>query len=132
MSFVLDACATLAFIFPDERDAAAIALAADLEREGAIVPALWALELQNAIISGERRGRLSKLRTSELLKDLQMLPVDFDEAPAFGAEAALARRFGLSVYDAVYLEIALRRGLALASRDVNLCAAARELGLEVR
>jgi len=132
VSFVIDASVTLAFAFPDERDAAALAVAADLRRSGAIAPAIWAWEVQNAVVASERRKRIAPERTTTLLYELTQLPVQLEVAATFGDEAALARRFQLSVYDALYLELAFRRGLPLATRDAGLAAAAAMLGLETR
>jgi predicted nucleic acid-binding protein len=132
LTFVLDASVTLAFVFPDERDAAAIAVAASLQQHGAIAPILWAWEVQNAILVSERRGRILKSRAMELIADVGALPVELEPGPTFGVEASFALRFGLSIYDAIYLELAFRHGIALATRDRALQAAAHELGLTTK
>jgi predicted nucleic acid-binding protein len=132
LSFVLDASATLAFVFPDERDAAAVQVARDLQHSGAIAPPLWPWEIQNAILVAERRKRVTAERAFEILEDIRTLPVAIESGPTFGAEASFARRFNLSIYDAVYLDLAFRRGLPLATRDRALHNAALELGLKTK
>lgn len=127
MRFVLDASATLAFIFPDERDAAAIRLAEHVRAKEALVPHIWLWEVQNAIITVERRGRLTNDLASELLGAAAELPVVLDASE--GAHVELARRFNLSAYDALYLDLAFRRHFPLATRDTRLIAAARILDI---
>lgn len=129
MTFVLDASTTLAFVFPDERDAAAIA-AAELVRQGAaIAPVLWAWEIENAIVSAVCSQRLDRGRAASILETVARLPVRLHESPPFGAEVALAQQYDLSVYDALYLDLALRRNASLLTRDRRLAAAAQALGI---
>ncbi len=129
MKFVLDASATLAFMFPEERDDVARAVAIGVRNGDATAPALWAWEVQNAVVVSERRGRLDPAQAAKILADAARLPVRLEPGSTFGDEAAFARRFKLTVYDAVYLELAFRSGLPLATRDVALRAAADDLGI---
>jgi predicted nucleic acid-binding protein len=129
MSFVLDASATLAIIFPDERDAAATHLARRLRESRAIAPLIWRWEVQNAIVLGERRGRLTAETATSLLSDIAGIPVDL--AAQDGGQAELARRFSLSVYDSLYLDLAFRKHLPLATRDHRLAEAGRRLGISI-
>lgn len=65
---------------------------------------------------------------------LLRLRVEIDDqtsARAWGPIRLLSEAHNLSVYDAAYLELAMRRGLPLASCDRHLVAAAERLGLEV-
>ncbi len=126
--FVLDASATLAFVFPDERDANAVALARSLRTRHACAPTIWRWEVENAIITAERGGRLTSERATALLEDVAALPVDLREPRA--GYLPPARRFKLSVYDALYLELAARLRIPLISRDRALRSAAKRLGLE--
>ncbi|MHB1550513.1 MAG: type II toxin-antitoxin system VapC family toxin [Vulcanimicrobiaceae bacterium] len=125
MSFVLDASAALAFIFPDERDEAALSIAHRLREESAIAPLIWKWEMQNAIVTVERRGRIAAELATSLLDDIASLPVTFDSGS--GAQVEMARRFGISIYDALYLDLAFRRHLPLATRDERLSRAASTL-----
>lgn len=132
--FVLDASVALAWCFEDEADPAADALLRTLGPRTALVPGLWALEVTNVLIGAERRGRITPAETARFLRLLDELPIDVDaETPArAGREGLLlARAHGLSSYDAAYLELAVRRGVPLATRDRALAEAARSVGVEV-
>jgi predicted nucleic acid-binding protein len=98
----------------------------------AIVPALWHLEVGNALLMGERRKRSTNADTTRWLSLLSTLPIVVDDETmtrAWNDTLALARAHKLSVYDAAYLELALRRSLPLASLDANLKAAATVVGV---
>jgi predicted nucleic acid-binding protein len=131
-AFVLDASIALAWCFADEATPATDALLDRLSDEEAAAPALWRLEVANALAMAERRGRLSVAGLTRSVSLLQRLAVSIDSE---GAERAfrelldLARRERLTVYDAAYLELALRLGLPLASKDAKLRAAGAGLGL---
>lgn len=115
----------MAWIFADERDAYALAVADHVERRGAFVPALWRWEVQNTLLSAARRRRITYEALAEHLIDLQSVNVAVESASQFGVELSLAREHRLSVYDAAYLEVAIRRGLPLATTDEALARAAR-------
>ncbi|HVS46816.1 MAG TPA: type II toxin-antitoxin system VapC family toxin [Verrucomicrobiae bacterium] len=129
MSFVLDASATLAFIFPDERDEMAIRLVRRLRESRAVAPLIWRWEVQNAIVTVERRGRLTPDVATSLLRDVAGVPVDLDARD--GGHVELSRRFALPIYDALYLDLAFRTHLPLATRDQKLIEAAGRLGVAV-
>lgn len=133
MTVVLDASSALSWIFVDERDAVSRAIANVVVQEGAIVPSLWRWEVQNALVVAERRGRISSGDVAAALNTLVALPIEVEPAGsslAFGNEAETARRFNLSVYDAAYVELALRRSFLIATRDGNLARAAEALGIK--
>ena len=93
-----------------------------------VVPALWLLEVANALLVLLRRKKIRAPERDRALAALARLPLLVDEEGArlaFGPISALAAEHGLSVYDAAYLELAVRRKLPLASRDQALCQAAR-------
>jgi predicted nucleic acid-binding protein len=130
--FVLDASVTVAWCFDDEASAAMWAILARLEREGAMVPSLWPLEVGNILTQAERRQRTTPARISRFVEQLGTLPIRIDEATAERAwreTLALARAEGLTTYDAAYLELALRCGLPLATRDRELRQAADRNGV---
>lgn len=130
---VVDASATLAWFLRDEQDGRADAALRRLEDDVAVVPGIWALEVANALVAAERRGRISEAETGRILALLDGLPVDEDPAPREVTQSAvveLARRHGLSAYDAAYLELAVRRGAALATLDGRLHEAAAASGVE--
>ena len=132
MSFVLDSSISLTWCFDDERTDATDALLEQLVEVGAAAPALWPLEVLNALAMAERRSRIDAERRQRLAGFLRDLPVTIDEETASHAWAVtyeLAARFRLTVYDAAYLELAQRRGLPLATLDQELRAAAAALGV---
>ncbi len=131
MAIVLDASAAIAWAFKDERDAQAVAIAHYVAQESAIVPALWRWEVQNVLLNAEKRGRVKPSVVVDILNALAALPISVEpEGPdlKFAAELDVARRFGLSLYDSAYLELALRKGLLLATKDSQLAAAAKKAG----
>jgi predicted nucleic acid-binding protein len=103
-----------------------------LVSEQAIVPELWHLDVANTLVVGERRKRSTQADTVAWLGFLSYLPITVDQetkSHAFGTTAGLARVHGLSVHDAAYLELALRRGLPLATLDEHLKSAAKAVGV---
>ncbi|MGZ9105629.1 MAG: type II toxin-antitoxin system VapC family toxin, partial [Rhodoplanes sp.] len=131
MTFVLDASTTAAWCFPDESDPAADEAFNRLDRENAAVPALWWVEIRNILVVGERRGRIDAAESARFLSDLDQLPIHLDREPAGDLVMALARKHALSVYDAVYLELASRLASPIATLDRTLATAARASGVPV-
>jgi predicted nucleic acid-binding protein len=130
--FVLDGSLALSWYFADETDPYADAVALGLVAREAVVPSLWRLEIANALIVGERRKRSTQSQASVFIGRLEVLPIVIDEetdARAWGETIRLARAHTLSAYDAAYLELAMRRGLPLASLDGQLKAAAAAVGV---
>jgi predicted nucleic acid-binding protein len=130
--FVIDASIALAWCFDDEATAATSALLDRFEDEHAEVPSLWHLELANALALSERKGRVTPARTSEFIALIGGLPIVTDELTANLALSIvlnLARSERLSAYDASYLELAMRRGVPLATKDDDLAKAARRVGV---
>ena len=128
MSLVIDSSMTLAWYFEDERTAASIAVLNQVAEEGAIVPALWRLEVLNGLQVAVRRGRIDIAYRDASLADLQSVMIAIDPGTnrqAWSATLRLCDRFGLTPYDAAYLELALRRRLPLATLDSELVRAAR-------
>jgi predicted nucleic acid-binding protein len=131
-AFVLDCSLTVAWFFEDEANAYAVAVEDSLAAASAIVPTLWPLEVANAVVMGERRNRTTEAKSTTFLGLLKSLPITLDDETVIRAwqeSIQLARTHQLSVYDAAYLELALRRGLPLASLDDRLKAAARACGV---
>jgi predicted nucleic acid-binding protein len=131
---VLDSSIALAWCFADEQDAYADAIAARLPDLEAVVPALWHLEVANALLMGERRGRNTPADTVQWAGFLASLPIVVDDqttARAWTDTVNLARVHNLSAYDASYAELALRRGFPLATLDTRLRAAAIVAGVVI-
>ena len=132
-AFVLDCSVAVAWLFDDEATPESDALLDRLKDDGAFVPALWRLELGNVLARAERRKRISAAQIVAFLALLDRLPIATDpetESRAFREILALARAERLSTYDAAYLELAMRRGLLLATRDSALVHAARRVGVD--
>jgi predicted nucleic acid-binding protein len=131
-AFVLDGSVAVAWCFHDEADPYADAIAARFPGVEAVVPAIWRLEVANALLMGERRKRSSATDTAHWLGFLNSLPIIPDDetaSRAWGDVLSLARAHGLSVYDGAYLELAVRRGLPVATLDDRLKAAAAAIGV---
>jgi len=134
VSLVLDASITLAWTFVDERTVSADRVLDRVLSTGASVPSLWRLEVANALRSAVRRQRCDEAFVDRTLTDLAGLPIALDEethARAWTDTRRLSREEGLTIYDASYLELALRLNGPLASADASLCDAARRRGLKV-
>jgi predicted nucleic acid-binding protein len=131
-AFVLDASIALAWCFVDEATPASDVLLDRLADEEAVAPALWRLEVANALAMAERRGRLSVAGLSRSVNLLRQLAIVIDHEAsdrAFREILDTARSERLTAYDAAYLELALRLGLPLASKDSKLRKASSRLGL---
>lgn len=129
MAVVLDASVTASWHFPDEAHPVAISALEIVRDEGAVVPHLWWFELLNAFLIGERRSRLTENETTEALSYLSRLKIEYASLPEPAAVLLLARKHRLSFYDAVYLELAQRTNLSLATLDRALAAAASTAGV---
>jgi predicted nucleic acid-binding protein len=125
--FVLDASCALAWCFEDEASARALDILDQLQQGEAVVPALWLLEVADALLGAERRRRLSQAESARFLELLGRLPIRVEDTPhrrAWGEILSLARTHGISAYDAAYLDLAMRLGVPLATLDEALRRAA--------
>ena len=128
--FVVDASVSAAWFLPEE---ATPATEAALQASMAVdvwVPALWLLEIGNLFLSAQRRRRITADKRRELVVAANALRLKIDREPVdMVALDELASTHGLTTYDAVYLELARRRGLALATRDTRLAGAMAKAGV---
>ena len=124
MAIVLDVSIAAAWCFPDEQADAADRAFDELPRVGGVVPGIFRYEIRNVLVVNERRGRIDQAGSARFLMRLRDLRLLQDDAHDEDTVMALARKHGLSAYDAVYLETALRRGDALATLDRDLANAA--------
>ena len=128
-AFVVDASIAFAWVLPNQASSEAEALLERIESgEGAVVPSLWFLEIANGLLVAQRRKRVTapeRILALERLSALALTVDGDDTRNAFGRTSALAEQYGLSVYDATYLELAMRRKLPLATRDRTLRSAAK-------
>ena len=131
---VLDASVALTWCFKNEATAAADRVLERLAAEAASVPAIWHLEIANVLALSERRRRITPAGSAEFIALLETLEIVIDEetpSRALGRVLDLARAERLTAYDAAYLELAMRLGIPLASKDDNLCDAAERVGVSV-
>lgn len=128
---VVDNSVFVACCMRDEESPAAIRIMQRVAEEGGVAPRIWWYELRNVLLMNERRGRISKQQVSATLEDSLALGIVIDDGHEEGAVLELSRRRRLTVYDAAYLEVALRRGLPLATLDRRLQEAAEITGVAV-
>jgi len=134
VSLVLDASLALAWYFQDEATPATDRILDRVAENGAVVPALWRLELANGLQVAVRRGRISTAYRDGSLADLTQMQIETDletDLHAWSATLRLAETHDLTLYDASYLELAQRRRLPLATLDREMRRAADKLGLAV-
>jgi predicted nucleic acid-binding protein len=130
--FVLDCSAALAWCFPDEHASYPQSVLDALATTATAVPSLWFLEVANALLVGERRGRCTAADIATWLGFLAALPIHTDPETtgrAWSDTLSLVRTYNLSVYDASYLELSIRRNLPLAAVDGKLKDAATAAGV---
>lgn len=131
--WVVDASMALSWCFEDETTDATEAVLERLLREGGIVPAHWPLEVANGLRSAERRGRLDERKLAAARDVFEHLPIDVIPMDLDSALDVIdfARRTGLTVYDAAYVDLALSRGIGLATADRRLADACVAVGVEL-
>ena len=133
MAYVIDPSLALAWVLPDEHNQNAIAVRQAIEDgDQAWIPAHGWLEIGNALLMAERKGRITPAQSDQALALIDALPLEQDEETAEHVSErtfALARKHRLTIYDAAYLELAQRRDATLATFDAQLlAAAAKEAG----
>ena len=135
MECVLDCSLALAWALPDETSDRAERLLAQLSPESTLwVPALWWYELANALLTAQRRKRLAEADRLRAMQLYGALPIQTDtllNPHTVGRLHALGKEYGLSAYDASYLDVAQRRDLELATLDHPLMTAARRAGIRL-
>jgi predicted nucleic acid-binding protein len=128
--FVLDCSVTLGAFFEDEQDAYSLAVWQSLADAQAVVPALWHLEMGNILSRALRAGRITPQALDECWQNLDQ--VGLQTVPVEGQARHWTQRaadWGLSAYDACYLDTALVQRLPLATKDKQLADAARRIGV---
>ena len=137
MKTIIDTSMALAWLIarPDRTEAAlAEQLFGKVVAYGAETPALWFSELANTLLVLERANRISQQDASSYLADIALLAIAQDDEPSGPRQVRvldLARIHRLSVYQATYLELAMRRTAVLATFDRPLAEAARAAGVRV-
>jgi predicted nucleic acid-binding protein len=131
---VVDASVALAWCFPDEASDYADGVLVALKGQAMVVPAVWGLEIANAMLAGERRKRLKQpeiLRFLALLEGLSIIQDDQAVSESVSNILPLARDYRLSACDAAYLELSIRHAVPLATLDAKLQKAAQRAGVKI-
>jgi predicted nucleic acid-binding protein len=134
VTLVLDSSVTVAWFFRDEQTEAVREVLGTVSQSGPVVPSLWRIEVANALQIATRRGRIDATYRDASIADLTILDILVDaesDRQVWGPTLNLADRFRLTLYDAVYLELAQRLALPLASLDRRLRDAGSALGLSL-
>jgi predicted nucleic acid-binding protein len=135
MRLVVDASVALAWALPDEISAYADAVLVAVERDGLLVPDLWPREIANGLAIAYLRKRITPADEQAFLTALSHLNIDVEESTsavaAVQAGTAAAVRYGLTAYDAGYVDLASRKGLSLATLDTAMRKAAEKAGVAI-
>ena len=134
MPIIVDASVALAWALPDELSPYADAVLARVESEGLQVPELWPREIANGLAIAYMRQRITIAQEQEFIDALSRLTINVEQLDALQIirdGAAAARQYGLTAYDAAYVELAAREGLPLATLDSRMQAAAIKAGVEI-
>jgi len=133
-AFVVDCSVAMAWLFNDEATPKTAALLNRLATETALVPGWWFIEITNVLAMAERKGRITPAQSDAFVADLGKLGIERDdEAPdrAFTFLLTLCRRHRLTSYEAIYLDLAVRHNLPLATLDEDLRKSAKKLGVRL-
>ena len=128
--FVLDNSVSMRWLLESEKTADqnyAETVLKSLIGKDALVPNLWHLEATNVLLSAEKRNEINAGEVERFITQLENLPIHVDSLTAhqsFSRILALSRIYGLSSYDAAYLELSIRQGIPLATLDKALREAA--------
>jgi predicted nucleic acid-binding protein len=134
VSLIVDASITMAWCFEDEATPATEEVLDQVVESNALVPSVWRFEVGNALQMAIRRKRITGIFRDDALAKLLAMPITVDpetDAYVWTTALRLSERFGLTLYDAAYVELAQRRNLPLASLDQEMRAAASALNIEL-
>jgi predicted nucleic acid-binding protein len=134
LSFVIDASLALCWYFPDETSAFADSVLFQTSAETTFVPHHWKVEVANGLTMGVRRNRISSSYREQTLAVVDALEYQVDTAgikTVWPDAVAIADRRGLTVYDALYVELAKRTNSKLATLDKAMKRAAVAEGISI-
>lgn len=129
---VLDSSVSIAWALDDEQGLGIELLAQLAATDTAVVPAHWILEVANALRMAVKRRRLDPGDPPEIMARIRTQPIEFDAETidrGWRETPLLADMYGLTTYDAAYIELALRVEAPLATLDLDLARAARKAGV---
>lgn len=134
MGFVIDASVIVAWLLPDESSGYAEEVTREMALQAPAAPAIWPLEVANALVVAHRRGRIDEADRDINMRLALELPVTSDEVDlnkTVSDAIPLAQMHRLALYDAMYLELAIRKSIPLATVDVALRTAARNASIDL-
>lgn len=132
--FVLDCSVSMTWCFEDERDRFAEQVLEEMETAKSVVPTIWPLEVANVLLLAQKKKRVTSLQVTSFVDALSALSITVDSSTttrAMHSIYALAEKTKLTIYDAAYLELALREKIPLATLDRDLRSAAKKVGIEL-
>ena len=132
--FIIDNSVVMSWCFRDESNKYADIVLDNLQNSSAVVPFVWPLEVANVLLVAERRKRLTEADSMRFLTLLNQLPITVEEGHSENMMLrilSLAREHRLSSYDASYLDLAMRKGLPIATLDKGLRAAAQKTKVRI-
>ena len=132
--FVIDNSVVMAWCFEDEANSYADTIQDMLIENKAFVPAIWPLEVTNVLLVAERKKRISKAGSGHFTALLSQLPIEVEPSDTdtiFHETISLARQYMLSSYDASYIELAIRKGLPIATQEKAIIRAAKKIQIEI-
>lgn len=131
-SFVLDCSFTMAWCFEDETSEYADFVLENFKNTSAVVPTIWPLDIANILLLSKKKKRITEVQSASFIDALSALPIVVDQSTSIRAMHSiftLAGQLGLTIYDAAYLELALREKIPLLTLDEGLIKAAKSLHL---
>jgi predicted nucleic acid-binding protein len=132
--FVVDNSIVMAWCFEDEASKYTDAVHDMLVDYRAFVPTIWPLEVANVLLVAERKNRISRADSGRFIALLSQLPIEVGQSDpniVLHETLALALQHKLSSYDASYLELAIRKGLPIASLDIAIIRAAKKTKIDI-
>ena len=130
--FVLDCSVTMAWCFEDENNDFTQKVLESCRDSTAIVPTIWPLEVANVLLIAKKNKRITEIQSASFIEALSALPIIVDQSTsdkAMHSIFALANQTNLSIYDAAYLELAVREKIPLMTLDKELIKAAKKLDI---
>lgn len=132
--FVLDCSIAMAWLFEDETTLDTEKVLEQLSDSKAIVPTIWPLEVANVLLIAIKKKRVTKIQAASFIDSLNALPIHVDESTTLRAMHSiftLANQENLTIYDASYLELAIRENIPIATKDQDLLRAAKKLKTQI-
>ena len=131
-NFVLDCSITMSWCFEDERNESSDIALESLAQSVAVVPTIWPLEVANVLLMAKGKKRITEMQSARFIDALTALPIIIDSSTssrAMHSIALLAEQLNLTIYDAAYLELAIREAIPLLTLDQALIQAAKKMNV---